>query len=75
MAKRVVAHKLVVSSSRLLAIHELKHVSTGCSVSAVVGDDGSVSDPECVNDSCSGECELRRVETSEGVEYFCECVI
>jgi hypothetical protein len=39
----------------------------------LANDDGNVSDPECLNDACVGECELNEKDDGSTIEYWCEC--
>jgi hypothetical protein len=74
MVRKIAANRITIPRDRreVIAVHTVQSTS-GCRVQATIDDDGNVSDPECLNDSCDGECELKQKENGSNIEYWCDC--
>jgi hypothetical protein len=74
MPRVIVADSILVAKNgtQIIATHHVLSAS-GCQVHATINDDGTMTDPECVNNSCDGECELQEEEHDSGTEYSCDC--
>lgn len=46
----------------------------GCKIGGTIHPDGTVEGPYCVNEKCSGYCEMKSKVVGDKTVYWCDCI-